>query len=171
MKVFGLAGWSGSGKTTLMVKLLPELTGRGLTVSTMKHAHHGFDMDTPGKDSYEHRHSGATEVMITSGRRWALMHELRDEPEPDMDSLIARMTPVDLLMVEGFKQYKHPKILVHREDNRKGLPIDPADPSVVAIATNSELTDTAGKTVIDLDDVAAIADVIIAHCGLEDRQA
>ncbi|MCG8354780.1 MAG: molybdopterin-guanine dinucleotide biosynthesis protein B, partial [Kiloniellales bacterium] len=104
MKVFGLAGWSGSGKTTLMTRLIPEVVGRGLTVSSMKHAHHAFDMDRKGKDSFEHRRAGATEVLITSARRWALMHELRDDQEPPMAELIARMTPVDLLLIEGFKR-------------------------------------------------------------------
>lgn len=170
MKVFGLAGWSGSGKTTLMVKLLPELTGRGLTVSTMKHAHHNFDVDTPGKDSYEHRRAGATEVLVTSANRWALMHELRGAPEPDMDALIAHMSPVDLLLIEGFKHYSHDKMLIHRADNRKGLPIAPDDPTVVAVATDSDLPDAGEKPVLDLDDVPAIADFIVAHCGLEGRR-
>lgn len=169
MKVFGLAGWSGSGKTTLMVKLLPELTGRGLTVSTMKHAHHNFDVDTPGKDSYEHRHAGASEVLVTSANRWALMHELRGAPEPDVEALISRMSPVDLLLIEGFKHYPHDKMLIHRAANRKGLPVDPADPSVVAIATDSDLPVAGDKPVIDLDDVSAVADFIVAHCSLEAR--
>ena len=99
MRIFGLAGWSGSGKTTLIVKLVPELIGRGLTVSTMKHAHHGFEVDRPGKDSYEHRAAGATEVLVTSRRRWALMHENRGAPEPAVEDLTLRMTPVDLLLV------------------------------------------------------------------------
>jgi len=171
MKIFGLAGWSGSGKTTLMVKLLPELTRRGLTVSTMKHAHHMFDVDTPGKDSYEHRHAGATEVLVTSATRWALMHELRGAAEPDVEGLVAHMSPVDLLLIEGFKHHDHDKMLIHRIDNRKGLPIDPADPSIVAVATNGDLPEAGDKPVIDLDDVTAIADFIIAHCGLEDRLA
>ena len=105
MKIFGLAGWSGSGKTTLLVGLIPKLTQLGLTVSTIKHAHHRFDIDTPGKDSYEHRRAGATEVMVTSVDRWALMHENRGEGEPDVDTLISRMSPVDLLLIEGFKSY------------------------------------------------------------------
>ena len=109
MKIFGLAGWSGSGKTTLLVGLIPELTQLGLTVSTIKHAHHRFDIDTPGKDSYEHRRAGATEVMVTSVDRWALMHENRGEGEPDVDTLISRMSPVDLLLIEGFKSYSHDK--------------------------------------------------------------
>ncbi len=114
MRVIGLAGWSGSGKTTLLVKLIPELRRRGLTVSTLKHAHHAFDVDQPGKDSWAHREAGATEVLISSQNRFALMHELRDRPEPFLHELIARMGPVDLLLVEGFKTELHRKIEVHR---------------------------------------------------------
>ena len=112
MKIFGLAGWSGSGKTTLMVRLLPELVGRGLSVSTVKHAHHNFEIDRPGKDSYVHREAGATEVMITGGKRWALMHEIREKAEPRVGDLMHHMTPVDLLMIEGFKNDEHPKLEV-----------------------------------------------------------
>src|SRR5246127_5740270 len=114
MRVIGLAGWSGAGKTTLLRKLIPELSGRGLLVSTLKHAHHSFDVDQPGKDSWQHRQAGAREVMVASGRRWALMHELRGAAEPSLDELLARMTPVDLLLVEGFKHHDHPKIEVYR---------------------------------------------------------
>src|ERR1700734_4070661 len=110
MRIFGLAGWSGSGKTTLLTALIPELRARRLTVSTVKHAHHEFDVDKPGKDSWRHREAGATEVMVASARRWALMHELRDAPEPSLDELVAYMSPVDLLIIEGFKRYPHPKI-------------------------------------------------------------
>ena len=114
MKIFGLAGWSGSGKTTLVQQLLPVFVARGVTVSTMKHAHHAFDVDKPGKDSYVHREAGATEVLVTSSKRWALMHENRNEPEPDMADLINHMTPVDLLLVEGFKAHAHDKLEIHR---------------------------------------------------------
>src|SRR5260370_34393929 len=114
MKIFGFAGWSGSGKTTLMTALIPELVARGLTVSTIKHAHHAFDVDQPGKDSWRHREAGATEVLVASERRWALMHELRDAPEPSLDALVARISPVDLLLVEGFKRHPHPKLEVYR---------------------------------------------------------
>jgi molybdopterin-guanine dinucleotide biosynthesis protein B len=168
MKIFGLAGWSGSGKTTLMVKLLPALIGRGLTVSTMKHTHHSFDIDKPGKDSYEHRAAGATEVMITSAKRWALLRELRDEPEPDMDAQIARMTPVDLLLIEGFKTNRHPKMEIHRPAIGKPL-LCTGDPTVVAIATDAPLHGVR-VPVFDLDDVRAIADFIVAHCGLGARR-
>src|ERR671939_1793691 len=114
MRVIGLAGWSGAGKTTLLVKLIPALRRRGLTVSTLKHAHHGFDIDQPGKDSYEHRQAGATEVLIASGRRWALVHELRGDAEPTLPDLLRHLSPVDLVIVEGFKAYAHPKVEVHR---------------------------------------------------------
>ena len=109
MRIFGLAGWSGSGKTTLMTALIPEFVSRGLTVSTIKHAHHAFDIDQPGKDSWRHRQAGAREVMVASGQRWALMHELRGAAEPSLDELLARMTPVDLVLVEGFKHHPSPE--------------------------------------------------------------
>ena len=114
MRIFGLAGWSGSGKTTLVTGLLPALTGQGHTVSTMKHAHHNFDIDKPGKDSYRHRTAGATEVLVTSTNRWALLHENRGAPEPSLEQLVQRMTPVDLLLVEGFKAHAHDKLEIHR---------------------------------------------------------
>lgn len=166
MKTFGLMGWSGSGKTTLMVKLLGAFIGRGLTVSTMKHTHHKFDMDTPGKDSHEHRVGGATEVMVTSSTRWALLHELRHEAEPDIDDLIARMTPVDLLLIEGFKDYPHVKLEIHRPSLGKPL-LCGNDSSVVAVASDAPL-DGLGIPIFDLDDVTAIADFIITRSGLEE---
>ena len=129
MKVFGLMGWSGSGKTTLVVNLLPELLGRGLTVSSMKHTHHAVDIDRPGKDSFRHREAGASEVMLASSARWALLHEVRGEAEPDMEALIGHMSPVDLLLVEGFKTYRHPKMEVHRASVGKAL-VGDSDPSV-----------------------------------------
>src|SRR5581483_4936673 len=132
MKIFGLAGWSGAGKTSLMVRLLPELVARGITVSTMKHAHHAFDVDQPGKDSYEHRRAGATEVLVTSEKRWALMHELRGAPEAEMEALVARMTPVDLLLIEGFKHHAHDKLEVFRRAVGKPL-LCVSDPRVVAV--------------------------------------
>ena len=112
MRVFGLAGWSGSGKTTLMTALIPEFVARGLAVSTIKHAHHAFDIDQPGKDSWRHRQAGAREVIVASNRRWALMRELREAPEPSLDELLQKMSPVDLVHVEGFKRHPHPKIEV-----------------------------------------------------------
>lgn len=164
MKVFGLAGWSGSGKTTLVCKLIPELISRGVTVSTLKHAHHNFDVDKPGKDSYEHRQAGATEVMISSGNRWALMHELRGAPEPTVEELVTRLSSVDLLLIEGFKKESHPKLEIHRPSVGKPL-LCPDDPQIVAVASDQPLKDT-GLPNLDLDDVAAIADFVIAHCGL-----
>lgn len=168
MKVFGLAGWSGSGKTTLAIKLIPALLARGVTVSTIKHAHHSFDIDHPGKDSYEHRAAGATEVMVTSGERWALMRELRGAAELSIDDLVARMSPVDLVLVEGFKREPHDKLEVFRAA-RGRTPLCRKDPRIVAIACDAPdcaaLADVALPR-LDLDDVGAVADFIIAHCGL-----
>ena len=169
MKVFGLAGWSGSGKTTLLTKLLPILVARGIRVSTLKHAHHGFDVDKPGKDSYVHREAGASEVIVVSARRWALMHELRGAPEPSVEDLIERMTPVDLLMIEGFKHHAHDKIEVYRPAlDKPMLSLD--DPHVVAVASDVPV---AGLRVprFDLDDIEAIAAFIIDHCGLARAKA
>jgi molybdopterin-guanine dinucleotide biosynthesis protein B len=167
MKVIGLAGWSGSGKTTLMMRLLPELIGRGITVSTMKHAHHNFDIDQPGKDSYVHRSAGATEVVVASVNRWALMHENRGAPEPSAVELIQHMTPVDLLIIEGFKREPHPKIEVYRQANGKPL-IHPDDPHIVAVASDTALPQVA-LPVLPLDDIGAIADFVLRHCGLTPR--
>lgn len=171
MKVFGLVGWSGSGKTTLMVRLLPVLVTRGYRVSTMKHAHHDFDVDQPGKDSYEHRHAGATEVLVTSARRWALMHELRDEPELEPAALIARMTPVDLLLVEGFKAQPHDKLEIWRRGNGDKPLLAASDPSIVALASDGSLDPAAvpDLPILDVDDVPAVADFIIGHCRLAPR--
>jgi molybdopterin-guanine dinucleotide biosynthesis protein B len=164
MKIFGIAGWSGSGKTTLMVKLLPQLTGRGYSVSTMKHTHHNFDIDRPGKDSHEHRQAGATEVMIASSARWALLHELRGAAEPDMDALIARMTPVDLLLIEGFKFHRHAKLEVFRAAIGKPM-LNADDPSVVAVASDGPLSGVR-VPVFDMNDVAGISDFIVGYVGL-----
>lgn len=165
MNVFGLAGWSGSGKTTLVVKLLPELKSRGFTVSTVKHTHHSFDIDKPGKDSYEHRMAGANEVLVSSSSRWALLHELRGEPEPELNDLIARISPVDILLVEGFKSYPHPKLEVHRPTLGKPL-LCTNDPHVVAVASDVRLSGLA-VPVFSLDDVAGIADHILAVLRME----
>jgi molybdopterin-guanine dinucleotide biosynthesis protein MobB len=164
MKLFGLAGWSGSGKTTLTAKLLPELMARGVTVSTMKHAHHNFDIDQPGKDSYVHRMAGAQEVLVASANRWALMHEHRGAPEPTAAELIAHMTPVDLLLVEGFKREPHDKLEIHRAANGKPL-IYPDDQYIVAVASDITLPDCPLPQ-LPLDNVAAVADFIVNHCGL-----
>jgi molybdopterin-guanine dinucleotide biosynthesis protein B len=165
MKTFGLVGWSGSGKTTLMVKLLPELIGRGVSVSTMKHTHHDVDIDRPGKDSYEHRRAGAREVMLASGSRWSLVHELGQESEPDLDSLVNLMTPVDLLLVEGFKRQEHDKIEVHRPALGPDL-LYRQDQNIVAIASDAPLSGVP-LPVLDLNDVSGIADFIMEHCGLK----
>ena len=161
MRIFGLAGWSGSGKTTLMTALIPEFVSRGITVSTIKHAHHAFDVDQPGKDSWRHRQAGAREVMVSSQHRWALMHELRGAPEPSFDELVRRMTPVDLLLVEGFKRHPHPKIEVYRPSLGKPL-LHPEDPFVVAIASDETLPELPLPW-LPLSDAGAIADFILAH--------
>jgi molybdopterin-guanine dinucleotide biosynthesis protein B len=160
MKIFGFAGWSGSGKTTLIELLIPRLAGRGLRVSLIKHAHHSFDVDQPGKDSYRHRHAGCAEVLISSSTRWALMHELRGAPEPTLDELVARVSPCDLLLVEGFKRSPIPKLEVFRRENGKPrLHLD--DPHIVAIATDQRF-DTALPQ-FGLDDAAGVAEFIASH--------
>jgi molybdopterin-guanine dinucleotide biosynthesis adapter protein len=161
MRLIGLAGWSGAGKTTLLSKLIPELTGRGYRVSTLKHAHHNFDLDKPGKDSWVHRHAGATEVLITSERRFALMHELRDEAEPTLGELVRKLSPVDLVIVEGFKRGPHPKIEIWRAANARPH-LYPDDEAIRAIAADEALPD-APLPVVDLDDIATIADVVLAE--------
>ncbi len=165
-KVFGLVGWSGSGKTTLMTELVPALIGRGLRISTIKHTHHDIEIDKPGKDSYRHREAGATEVIITSPVRWALVHELRDQPEPDMRDLLERMEPVDLILVEGFKSHEFPKLEVHRSETGKSL-LAGKDETIVAVASDEPLPDLAIPR-LPLDDVAAVADFIIDHCHLQE---
>jgi molybdopterin-guanine dinucleotide biosynthesis adapter protein len=154
MKVIGLAGWSGAGKTTLLTRLIPHFVAKGLRVSTIKHAHHNFDVDVPGKDSWVHRQSGATEVLISSSRRWALMHELRDAPEPTLREHLKRMSSVDLVVVEGFKADTHPKIEVYRAANGKPL-LFPEDPAVVGIATDQKIDTKLPQA--HLDDISAIA--------------
>lgn len=138
MKVFGFAGYSGSGKTTLIEELIPRFVRQGLKVSVIKHAHHHFDIDQPGKDSYRHREAGAAEVMITASRRWVIMHELRGEPEPDFPEQLARLAPCDLVLVEGFKRQPIPKLEIHRSEAGKPL-LFPEDPHIVAIATDEKL--------------------------------
>jgi molybdopterin-guanine dinucleotide biosynthesis protein B len=154
MKVIGLAGWSGAGKTTLLTRIIPHLLSQGLRVSVIKHAHHSFDVDVPGKDSWVHRQSGATEVLVSSGKRWALMRELRGAPEPRLLELLKKMSPVDLVIVEGFKSEPHRKIEVHRAANGKAV-LFPDDPGIVGIATDAELETT--LPVAHLDDIPAIA--------------
>lgn len=161
MRVIGLAGWSGAGKTTMLIRLIPELAARGVSVSTLKHAHHAFDLDTPGKDSHAHREAGAREVLISSQRRWALMRELRGEPEALLPDLLARLSPVDLVIVEGFKRERHAKIEIHRSANGKP-PLHPGDDTIVAVASDIAFPE-ARRPVIGIDDVAAIADTMLAR--------
>jgi molybdopterin-guanine dinucleotide biosynthesis adapter protein len=169
-QVFGLAGWSGSGKTTLLARLLPALIARGVSVSTIKHAHHAFDVDQPGKDSYRHREAGATEVMVSSANRWALMHELRGAAEPPLDQLLRHMSPVDLVIVEGFKRAAVPKLEVYRAIVGKPL-LALEDSEIVAIASDLPLSDIRGAGLgplprFALDDAGAIAAFIIDHLGI-----
>src|SRR3954452_9568148 len=161
MRIIGLAGWSGSGKTTLLTKVIPRIVARGLTVSTLKHAHHDFDIDQPGKDSHTHRLAGATEVLVGSARRWALMHELRAEAEPALAALLRRLSPVDLVVIEGYKSEPHPKLEVHRA--AVGAPLIAAtDLAIVAIASDVSLPG-ARVPVVDLDDIDHIVDILIRH--------
>jgi molybdopterin-guanine dinucleotide biosynthesis protein B len=161
MRIIGLAGWSGAGKTTLLVKIIPILTAQGLRVSTIKHAHHDFDIDKPGKDSWLHREAGATEVLVASGQRWALMHELRDEAEPLLEGLLGRLTAVDLVLIEGFKHNPHPKIEVHRPADGKDL-LYPHDPAIIAVASDVTLPGVR-LPVLALDNADAAAAFVVAH--------
>jgi len=163
MRIIGLAGWSGAGKTTLIAKLIPGILARGLKVSTLKHAHHAFDIDRPGKDSYEHRMAGATEVLVASEKRFALMHELRGEGEPRLPELLAKLAPVDLVIIEGWKREPHPKLEVFRASVGKPL-IHPDDPHVVAIASDVALPQARVPRVA-LDDTPAIIDILLARAA------
>jgi len=163
MKVFGFAGFSGSGKTTLIEALIPRFVIDGLRISVIKHAHHDFDIDRPGKDSYRHREAGATEVMLASGKRWVVMHELRDEPEPDLPEQLSRLAPCDLVLVEGFKQQPIPKLEIHRAALGKPL-LHTTDGHIVAIASDTPV-DTALPR-FDLNDPDPIAEFILTHLGL-----
>ncbi len=168
MKVLGIAGWSGSGKTTLVLKLLAALRRRGLRVSTVKHAHHAFDIDRPGKDSHEHRRAGASEVLVASSRRWALIHELGPGGEPPLAELLARLSPVDLVLVEGYKRAAHPKLIVHRAGG-DDPPLWPDDPHALAVACDAESAPAVragGLAALDLDDPGAIADFIVERLEL-----
>ncbi len=167
MRIIGLAGWSGSGKTTLLTKVIPRLLARGLRVSTLKHAHHRFDVDQPGKDSFAHRSAGATEVLVASANRWALMNELRGAPEPSLRGLLSKLSPVDLVLIEGYKRENFPKLEVHRAANGKPL-LHPEDDWIVAIAADCALPQ-AGVPVIALDDIEKIADVLLAEAMPLDR--
>jgi molybdopterin-guanine dinucleotide biosynthesis adapter protein len=160
MRIIGLAGWSGSGKTTLLAKIIPRLVASGLTVSTVKHAHHDFDVDTPGKDSHVHRMAGAAEVLVASGRRWALMHELRDEPEPSIYDLLPKMSPVDLVLIEGFKAARHARIEVYRHDVGKP-PLHPDNPRIAGIVSDTPFPD-AGRPVVHIDDIDGAVALMLA---------
>ncbi len=163
MKIFGFAGYSGSGKTTLIEKLIPLFTARGLKVSLIKHAHHTFDVDTPGKDSYRHRHAGCSEVLVTSSRRWVLMHELRGAAEPDLNQQLMHLSPCDLLLVEGFKHDPIPKIEIYRAVVDEPL-LHPHDRNIVAIASDAPLQTSLPQ--LDLNQPEKIADFMLQHLGL-----
>jgi molybdopterin-guanine dinucleotide biosynthesis protein B len=163
MKIFGFAGYSGSGKTTLIEKLIPLFTARGLKVSLIKHAHHTFDVDTPGKDSYRHRHAGCTEVLVTSSRRWVLMHELRGEAEPDLNQQLVHLSPCDLVLVEGFKHDPIPKIEVYRAGVGEPL-LHPNDPNIVAVASDAALETR--LPLLDLNNPTQVAAFVLKHLGL-----
>ena len=166
MKIFGFAGWSGSGKTTLIEQLIPRFVGRGLRVSLIKHAHHTFDVDQPGKDSYRHRQAGASEILVTSSRRWVLMHELRGAQEPSFEEQVKRVSPCDLLIVEGFKHAPIPKLEVWRKETGEGL-LHPNDPHIVAVASDAKIETK--LPLLDLNDVEAIAAFILKKVELHGR--
>nr|WP_294504786.1 molybdopterin-guanine dinucleotide biosynthesis protein B [uncultured Rhodopila sp.] len=161
-RIISFTGWSGAGKTTLITRLIPVLMARGLRVSTIKHAHHGFDLDKPGKDSWAHREAGAAEVLVASGKRWALMHELRGEPEPELRDLLTKLVPVDLVLVEGFKRTTPIKIEVHRPVLGQAL-IFPEDPAVAAVASDVPMQLPATVCGLALEDVDAVADFVVSR--------
>lgn len=163
MRIFGIVGFKNAGKTGLMERLVAEITARGFSVSTLKHAHHVFDVDQPGKDSHRHREAGAHQVVLSSGKRWAMMTELRGAVEPPLSELLAKMSPVDLILIEGWKRDTHPKIEAHRAEAGNPL-IAPGDPTIRAIASDVPLT--VDRPLFDLDDTASIADFILIEVGL-----
>jgi len=163
MKLYGVTGFKNAGKTGLMERLVSEITARGFTVSTLKHAHHSFDVDQPGKDSHRHRTAGAQQTVLASKNRWALMTELRDTPEPPLEDLIAHMAPVDLILIEGWKRNAHPKIEAFRAAPQNPL-IAANDPTIKAIASDTPMTHD--RPVFDLDDTTAIADFVLSEVGL-----
>lgn len=165
MKIYGVVGWKNSGKTTLVERLVIEITGRGFSVSTVKHAHHTFDIDHDGKDSHRHRSAGAKEVLLASRNRWALMHENRGEPEAPLSEFLAKLTPVDLVLIEGYKRDDHAKVEAHRAETKQGL-IAADDDTIRAIASNHSL-EGMSVPVLDLDDVAGVASFILREVGLE----
>ena len=163
MKVFGLVGYKNTGKTGLMERLVADITARGFSVSTIKHAHHSFDVDHAGKDSYRHRTAGASQVLLSSGTRWALMSELRGAQEPPLETLLAQLDPVDLILIEGYKSDNHRKIETYRKMT-KGTLLAPADPTIIGVAADCAVSVT--QPVFDLDDTTKIADFILAQVGL-----
>jgi len=169
MRIFGFAGWSGSGKTTLIEQVIPRLVGHGLTVSLIKHAHHRFEFDQPGKDSYRHRHAGCTEVLVTSGTRWALMHELRGRSELSLDAALDRLSPCDLALVEGYKAFPIPKLEVWRADLGKPL-LHPRDPHILAVATDTPHALPAATLsrlrVFGLSDFDIVATFVVEHAAV-----
>jgi molybdopterin-guanine dinucleotide biosynthesis protein B len=167
MRIIGLVGWSGSGKTTLLARVIPELTKRGLKVSTVKHAHHGFDVDIPGKDSHTHRQAGASEVFVSSARRWAHIHELRGDEEPELSEILARLAQVDLVVVEGYKRHPHPKLEVYRAAVGKPL-LHPEDDWIVALASDAPVPGSR-VPVLALDDIERITDVLLVESVPIDR--
>lgn len=169
--VFGVVGWKNSGKTTLTARLVTELSARGYRVSTIKHAHVRFDIDHPGRDSYRHREAGAVEVAIASPRRWAVMHELRDEPEPTLDAMIERMSPCDIIVVEGYKRGPHPKVEVRRHGARQRDPLAPGDPRIFAVASDTPAVEPPGPRVFQLDDIKGLTDHVVETLTLRTRGA
>lgn len=168
--MFGITGWKNSGKTTLTVRLVEELTARGYKVSTIKHAHHAFDIDRPGADSYRHREAGAGEVAIVSGTRWALMHEMRGEKEPPIEEILTRLEPCDIVLVEGYKRENHPKIEARRKGTKDDQPLSKTDPAIAAIASDYAIT---GETLplFNIDDISRIADFVELKSGLKEEAA
>lgn len=166
MNIYGVVGWKNAGKTGLMERLVSEISGRGYSVSTVKHAHHTFDVDHPGKDSYRHRKAGAREVLLASRNRFALMHELEGEEEPSLADLLEKLAPVDLVLVEGYKRDRHPKVEAHRQET--GNPLI-ADETVRAIAADTKLE--VDRPLFDLNDTRAIADFILSDLGLPERKS
>lgn len=174
MKIYGVAGWKNTGKTTLLTRLVEEIVGRGVAVSTIKHAHHHFDVDHEGKDSWRHRQAGAREVLVSSAKRWALMHEIAaDETEPPLEALIAKLEPVDLALIEGYKRDRHPKIEAHLLGTRQP-PIALEDPTIRAVATDADadawkalgLDRPDGPRRLDINDIVSVADFVLAETGL-----
>ena len=163
MRIFGVVGYKNAGKTGLMERLVAEITGRGFSVSTLKHAHHAFDVDQPGKDSHRHRVAGAQQTLLASGARWALMSELRGAAEPALAELLTKLSPVDLVLIEGYKRDDHPKVEAFRHETGNPL-LATGDPTIRAVACDGPVD--VGVPCFDLDDTAAVADFILAEVGL-----